>query len=105
MTDDKAPDQPALDPVAQAILECLRPLEPGRSLDPQDIAKAFAATKRRPSDPPELWRRYLPAVRQQALFLARRGRILILRKGKPVEVDDGAPVKGVIRLVLAGSQA
>ncbi|MHC4984460.1 MAG: DUF3253 domain-containing protein, partial [Planctomycetota bacterium] len=38
------------------------------------------------------------AVRQQALNLARRGRIHILRKGRAV--DPRAPVKGVIRLAL-----
>jgi hypothetical protein len=35
-------------------------------------------------------------VRQQALHLARQGRIAILRKGRPV--DPNKPVKGVIRL-------
>ena len=62
----------------------------------RDALRAFAATRAKPSDPPDLWRRYLPAVRQQALHLARQGRIAILRKGKPV--DPNKPVKGVIRL-------
>jgi hypothetical protein len=35
-------------------------------------------------------------VRQQALHLARKDRIAILRKGKPV--DPHAPFKGVVRL-------
>ncbi len=89
-----------LDPVARAILSSLAALEPGKSLDPQDIARRFAEGRRRPSDPPDLWRRYLPAVRQQALFLARNQRVTILRKGKPVALEDGAlpPIKGVIRL-------
>ena len=101
MSDENPSETPPLDPVALAILDSLAVLGPGQSLDPQDIAKSFAAGKRRPNDPPELWRRYLPAVRQQALFLARRGRIVILRKGKPVALEDGAPVKGVIRLRAA----
>ncbi len=42
----------------------------------------------------------MAAVRQQALHLARQGRIVILRKGRPV--DPHAPVKGVIRLAPAG---
>ncbi len=93
-TDDK------LDPVAQAILSSLAGLEPGKSLDPQDIARTYAEGRRRPSDPPDLWRRYLPAVRQQALYLARTERVTILRKGKPVVLEDGTlpPIKGVIRL-------
>lgn len=104
LADEQSPDPAPLDPVALAILDSIGALGAGQSLDPQDIAKSYAATKRRPSDPPELWRRYLPAVRQQALFLARRGRIAILRKGKPVSLEDGAPVKGVIRLAAVGGR-
>ncbi|MEC8198924.1 MAG: DUF3253 domain-containing protein, partial [Pseudomonadota bacterium] len=48
-------------------------------------------------DPPDFWRRYLNAVRQQAKHLARMGRIEILRKGKPVDPND---FKGVYRLRL-----
>ena len=87
-----------LDPIAQAILELLRERGPGKSIDPIDAARAYAAQRAKPEDSPELWRRYLPAARQQALHLARAGRILILRKGKPV--DAHKPVKGVIRLAL-----
>ncbi|MGH6945890.1 MAG: DUF3253 domain-containing protein [Kiloniellales bacterium] len=87
-----------LDPVASAILEALGALEPGRSLDPQDVARLIATARRRRSDPPELWRRYLPAVRQQAIHLARDGRIVLLRKG--VAIDASGPVKGVVRLAL-----
>jgi hypothetical protein len=81
------------DPVAEAILALLAKCGAGKSISPEDAARAFAAGR---VGPPELWRRYLPAVRQQALSLARRGRIRILRKGKAV--DPHAPVKGVIRL-------
>ena len=91
------------DPVAETILALLRQGGAGRSISPEDAARAFAAGRARPSDPPDLWRRYLPAVRQQALHLARRGRIRILRKGKAV--DPRAPVKGVIRLALPAEAA
>ena len=84
------------DPLAEAILALLS--ERGKSICPSEAARAYAAGRARPSDPPDLWRRYLPAARQQALHLARKGRIEILRKGKPV--DPHAPVKGVIRLAL-----
>lgn len=89
----------SLDPLAQTILALLAERGPGKSIDPIEAARAYAAGRAKPEDSPELWRRYLPAARQQALHLARAGRILILRKGKPV--DPHKPVKGVIRLALA----
>ena len=51
----------------------------------------------RRSSPPDLWRRYLNAVRQQSIHLARAGRIEILRKGKPADPNN---FKGVYRLRL-----
>jgi hypothetical protein len=101
---DPAPAGAADDPVAAVILGLLAGLAAGGSIAPREAAQAFAETRRRPSDPPDLWRRYLPAVRQQALHLARARRLVILRKGRPV--DPRAPVKGVIRLApIAGSEA
>ena len=75
-----------------------------RMAGPGDVAaaRAFALTRARPGDPPDAWRRYLPAVRQQALHLARARRIAILRKGKPV--DPHAPFKGVVRLARVESR-
>ena len=90
------------DPVARAILALIATLAPGRSISPVAAARAFARDRARPGDPPDAWRRYLPAVRQQALNLARRGRLTILRKGKPV--DPHAPFKGVVRLGRAGER-
>lgn len=63
-----------------------------------DAARAVAERRRRQRDDPlELWRRYMTAVRQQALHLARQGRIEIVRKGVPVDLDN---FKGVVRLRL-----
>ena len=84
----------ALDPVAEKILELLAAGEPNSSISPQQVAQAIADSRRRPSDPPDLWRRYLPAVEQQALHLARADKLIVLRKGKPV---DAQSAKGVIR--------
>jgi hypothetical protein len=86
------------DAVAQTILEMLQEAGAGASLSPDDIARAFAERRRKKSDPPDLWRRYLNAVRQQALHLARAGRIVILRRGELQ--DPQAPIKGLIRLAL-----
>ena len=87
-----------LDPLAEIILHLVRQRGPDKSICPSDAARAFAEGRARKNDPPDLWRRYMTGVRQQALFLARQGRISILRKGKPV--DPFVPVKGVIRLSL-----
>ena len=96
--DDVTPEERKDDQVARAILELLAAAGPGKTIEPGDAARAFAAERARPGDPPDLWRRYLPAARQQALHLARQGRILILRKGKPA--DPHAPIKGLVRLAL-----
>jgi hypothetical protein len=85
------------DPVATTILGILAGLEEGTSISLMDAAKAVAETRRKPNDGPELWRRYMNAVRQQATHLARQGRIEIVRKGEPVEPKN---FKGVVRLRL-----
>lgn len=76
---------------------------PARSFDPSDAARAFAAERAGPGTPPDAWRSHMRSVRAEALGLAREGRITILRKGKPV--DPTQPVKGLIRLALAGDEA
>lgn len=86
------------DPLAAAILAVLAEQPTGKSVTPDAVARAFAATRAKPTDPPDLWRRYLQAVREQALHLARDGRLVILRKGKPA--DPSHRIKGLIRLTL-----
>ncbi len=85
-----------MDPVAEQILALLD--ERGKSISPSEAAQAYAKEQLGDDAPPDAWRRYRNAVRQQALHLARAGRIAILRKGKPVDPDK--PIKGVIRLSL-----
>ena len=94
MTNDPAKSEPALDPIAEKIIDLLADAAPNKSISPEDVARAVAESRRRPKDPPDLWRRYLPAVKQQALFLARAGRLIVMRKGKPV---DAQSAKGVVR--------
>lgn len=99
--DDTSPSAEAVDtrdPVASAILDCLAAAKPGGSVSPEDVARAVAEARRKPNDPHDLWRRYLSAVKQQGVHLARAGSIQVLRKGKPV--DDPAHAKGVIRYRL-----
>jgi hypothetical protein len=91
------------DPIAGEILRHVRARGPGKSICPSEVARAFADQRRKPTDPPDLWRSYMTPVRQQAKALAREGHIAILRKGKPV--DPTGPVKGVIRLALPPAPA
>ena len=69
--------------------------KPGKSISAEEVARAVGA---------EFWRRRLPQVRSTAVGLARQGRLVILRHGKPADPDD---FKGVYRLGLppqAGDQ-
>ena len=86
------------DPVAQSIFALLEARGPGKSICPSEAARHLQQARAKPDDPADAWRRLLPAVRQQAIHLARQGRLRILRKGRPV--DPQLPVKGVIRLAL-----
>jgi hypothetical protein len=59
------------------------------SLCPSEVARALAPGG-------EAWRRLLGIVRTNAFRLAKEGRLEVLRKGKPVDVQQ--EVRGVIRL-------
>lgn len=85
------PDRPARLPeeavVERAMIEMAGAAGPGGSVAPTEVAQAVF--------PVPDWQRALPVVRRVALRLAREGRILILRKGKPVAPED---LRGVFRL-------
>lgn len=74
--------------VEDAIFSLLALREPGKSICPSEAARAVD---------PEGWRRVMPQVKATAVGLAREGRLVITRKGKPVDPDA---FKGVIRLRL-----
>jgi hypothetical protein len=61
----------------------------GKTLAPEEVARALAQD----TD----WHSHLGAVRRAAVSLASAGRLVIYRKGKPV---DPADFKGVYRLGL-----
>ena len=86
--------------VRDIILELAEAAEAagGGSIGPGDVAKVFAEERRRPGAPAQSAHRWSRIVREEAIGLARAGRVQILRKGKPV--DPHAPVKGVIRIRL-----
>jgi hypothetical protein len=73
----------------QLILDLLAPLPAGKSLAPEDVARAADA---------EGWRRLLPQVRATARGLARQNRLVITRHGKPADPES---FKGVYRLRAA----
>ncbi len=75
-------------PIETALFAMLAPLAPGKSVGPEEVARAVD---------PEGWRRMLPRVRAVAVGLARQGQLAITRHGKPV---DPGKFKGVYRLRL-----
>lgn len=72
--------------VEATILRLTAACGPGRSVSPEDVARAVDEAA---------WHGKLSAVRRAALRLAAEGRIEILRKGRKVAPED---VRGVIRL-------
>jgi hypothetical protein len=72
--------------IEDAIFALLADVEPGKSISPEDAARAVD---------PDGWRRRLPQVRASAVGLARQGRLIITRHGKPADPDT---FKGVYRL-------
>ena len=91
----EAENTPQDDPVATLILEMAAAAS--RPIAPRDVAIAMWERHKRPSDRPDSWRRYMVAVRQQVIHLARQERLEILRKGKPVDPND---FKGLYRVRL-----
>jgi hypothetical protein len=84
--DDSAPN------LAAVILDLCARAEPGRTISPTDAAQAFSELR----DEGELgWRAHLQNVRISAVKLAEAGRLVIYRKGKPVDPHD---FRGVYRL-------
>jgi len=76
--------------VETAIFDLLAKLAPGKSVSPEEVARAVD---------PEGWRRVLGHVRAVAVGLARQNRLVITRHGKPADPDR---FKGVYRLRLPG---
>lgn len=70
------------------ILDLLAALPAGKSISPEEAARALD---------PEGWRRQLGHVRNTAIGLARQGKLVITRHGKPADPES---FKGVYRLRL-----
>jgi len=87
-------EKPVIDPIATSILDVLAD---GSSLTVEQMARAVADQRRKPKDGPQLWRKYMLAVKQQAMHLGKTGQIEIVHKGEVVEPDN---FKGRVHLRL-----
>jgi len=74
-----------------AMLALLNERGPGKSISPADVASAVGGHR------PEEWGPLMQPLRRVAVRLMKEGRIVILRKGKPVDPDD---FRGTYRLAL-----
>ena len=77
-----------MDPVEALILELLGKVPAGKSISPEQVARAL-------SD--ERWQRELGKVRAVAVGLARQNKVVILRHNKPADPDT---FRGVWRMRL-----
>ena len=87
-------EEKSLDPIAETILAELAILEEGALMSPEDMSRIVADMRRKPKDGPQLWRKYMHAVKQQAIFLARNKKIDIMRAHwRDVEAYLATPLK------------
>ena len=75
----------------RTILAIAEAQGPGRTIGPMDVARALGG------DHPDGWGPLMNPIRHAAVRLMKEGRIVILRKGRPVDPDD---FRGVYRLAL-----
>ena len=78
----------ALEPV---LLRLIAERGPAKTICPSEVARAVGG------DHPDGWVPLMQPVRRLAVRLMKEGRLVILRKGRPVDPDD---FKGVYRLSL-----
>lgn len=76
------------------MLSLLDERGPGKTVGPSDVAQAIGGPH------PDGWGPLMQPVRKVAVRLMKEGRIVILRKGRPVDPDD---FRGTYRLALPGA--
>ena len=79
--------------IEATILKLIAERGAGNTISPADAAKELGAASGKD------WHQFLQPVRQAAIRLAREGRVVIMRKGKPADPDA---FKGVYRLGVPG---
>jgi hypothetical protein len=82
--------------IEAAILAVLARSAPGKAVDPTEVARALGG------DHPEGWGPLMQPVRRSAVKLMKEGRVVILRKGRPVDPDD---FRGIYRIAASGEDA
>ncbi|MGL4636280.1 MAG: DUF3253 domain-containing protein [Beijerinckiaceae bacterium] len=75
----------------QSMLALAAERGPDKTLCPSDVARALGGPH------PDGWGPLMQPIRRVAVRLAKEGRLVITRKGKPVDPDD---FRGVYRLGL-----
>lgn len=81
----------------QVIVDLCAAEGSGKSICPTDAARTFAAER---GEDDLGWRKWLQQVRSTAVGMARKGELVILRKGKPADPET---FRGVYRLSLPRS--
>ena len=74
-----------------AMLALLEERGPGKTIGPADVAQAIGGNQ------PDGWGPLMQPLRKVAVRLMKEGRIVILRKGRPVDPND---FRGTYRLAL-----
>jgi hypothetical protein len=85
------PERATAEDLEAAMLALLAERGPGRTIGPSDVAQAIGGHQ------PEGWGPLMQPVRRAAVRLMKEGRVVILRKGRPVDPDD---FKGTYRIAL-----
>lgn len=88
--------RPSVNPndIEERLLHLLAERGPGKTLGPQDVARALGG------DHPDGWGPLMQPIRRVAVRLMKQGRVVVLRKGRPVDPND---FRGIYRLALPGT--
>jgi Protein of unknown function (DUF3253) len=79
------------DDIEAAMLSLMEARGPGKTVGPSDVARALGG------DHPDGWSPLMQPVRRVAVRLMKEGRVVIVRRGRPVNPDD---FRGVYRIAL-----
>ena len=83
--------KPTDEDLAETILRLAAERGDGRTLGPMDVARSLGG------DHPDGWGPLMQPIRRTAVRLMKEGKLVITRKGRPVDPDD---FRGVYRLRL-----